>query len=418
MGTRRCRWWPPLAAVMMMFLLSSFPAAAGEKPGSSKHKAEDAMLRDVLKKAINRGADLFDFNRDAAGCAGVYEGALITIRPMLKHHPKLQKKVDQALADAKAATSPVQRAFRLNAALQDIRRTLGGKKTAPGGEKVGPPIEKKGPPTETKKTLWDRLGGEAGVRKVVDDFVKRAAADKRVDFTRNGEWKVDVPKLKQHLVDFVSQVTGGPRRYTGPSMKEVHKGMHITNKEFDRSVEDLKKVLKDNHVPADAAHDLLKLVESTRKQFVEQGTTKKKEKEKTPTDKTGEKKGTEKEVRPAGEKASVSGRVNFKGRPLPGGSIAFLNASGGRFRSLIHKDGSYEIKSLPAGTYRVVVETASLKPASKTPEKIKGGTAPANPPGGQTPVYVAISPRYSMPETTPLTAKLLKGRQTLDFELQ
>src|SRR5215471_1072321 len=81
-----------------------------------------------------------------------------------------------------------------------------------------------------EKSLYDRLGGEKAISAVVDDFVARAAADPKVNFMRDGKvTNVDVPKLKQHLVNLVGQLTGGPQKYTGGSMKDVHKGMKITD---------------------------------------------------------------------------------------------------------------------------------------------------------------------------------------------
>src|SRR5207248_8917254 len=80
--------------------------------------------------------------------------------------------------------------------------------------------------------LWDKLGGEANVRKVVDDFVDLAADDKDVNFFRTPEAKATVTPakvkaLKDGLVNFISVATGGPLKYTGGSMKDVHKGMKI-----------------------------------------------------------------------------------------------------------------------------------------------------------------------------------------------
>src|SRR5687768_1154592 len=52
------------------------------------------------------------------------------------------------------------------------------------------------------KTLYERLGGEPAVTAVVEDFVGRAAADPKVNFTRKGtpyEWQAtdaNVAKLK------------------------------------------------------------------------------------------------------------------------------------------------------------------------------------------------------------------------------
>lgn len=101
-------------------------------------------------------------------------------------------------------------------------------------------------------TCWDRLGGEKNVRKVVDDFVGRAAANPKVNFFRKGvagypEWKpsdAQVANLKQRLVELISSGTGGPFKYGGKSMKASHTGMKITTAEFNAIAADLEAALK------------------------------------------------------------------------------------------------------------------------------------------------------------------------------
>src|SRR5205085_625371 len=100
-----------------------------------------------------------------------------------------------------------------------------------------------------KKTLFDRLGGDEGVRKIVGDFVDRMLADPRVNFERKGvkrggvlgvggktaEWSPtpeNVERVKTHLAQFIALATGGPATYDGKEMAETHKGMAITNPEF------------------------------------------------------------------------------------------------------------------------------------------------------------------------------------------
>jgi hemoglobin len=57
------------------------------------------------------------------------------------------------------------------------------------------------------KSLYERLGGEAALKGVVDDVVARAAADTRIN-AKFG--KTDIPRLKFHLVKQLCAVTGGP----------------------------------------------------------------------------------------------------------------------------------------------------------------------------------------------------------------
>jgi truncated hemoglobin YjbI len=141
---------------------------------------------------------------------------------------------------------------------------------------------------DTKKlTLYERLGGEKGIKAVVEDFVPRAIADPRVNFERKGitkgglsihrnesvQWDPSgdhTDKLKQHLAEFFAVATGGPSQYGGREMKEVHAGMHITNPEFDAAVGDLKATLDKLQVPNPEQKELLAIVETTRPQVVEE----------------------------------------------------------------------------------------------------------------------------------------------------
>ncbi|MGH2591826.1 MAG: group I truncated hemoglobin, partial [Actinomycetota bacterium] len=95
-------------------------------------------------------------------------------------------------------------------------------------------------------SLYDRLGGANAVGAVVGDFVARCAGDDRINkkFART-----DVPRLKQMLVDQVSEATGGPAAYEGRDMKETHRGMGVTAGEFDSLVEDLVATLDQFDVP-------------------------------------------------------------------------------------------------------------------------------------------------------------------------
>ena len=96
----------------------------------------------------------------------------------------------------------------------------------------------------TKKTLWDRLGGEKNVAKILADFQKAAGADPKVNASRDGKFKLDEAGKKERqrlFVEFISSVTGGPLKYTGRSMKDSHMGLAISNAEFDAATAHFKK---------------------------------------------------------------------------------------------------------------------------------------------------------------------------------
>jgi len=139
---------------------------------------------------------------------------------------------------------------------------------------VGCQTDKSSSSSTSTKSLYERLGGEPAIRAVVDEFVAYAAPDPAVNFTRKGhpnEWQAtdaNVAKLKKHLVQFISQATGGPKMYEGRDMVTVHTGMGITNEEFNAIAGDLKKALDKNNVPSNLQNELIAVVETTRAQIV------------------------------------------------------------------------------------------------------------------------------------------------------
>ncbi len=128
-----------------------------------------------------------------------------------------------------------------------------------------------GAQTKTR-SLYDRIGGEAAVKKVVDEFVAKAAANPKVNFLRDGKFQASdafVLTLKGHLVAFMSQAFGGPQKYTGRTMKASHQGMGITQAEFNALAADLQAVLVANKVPKAEMDEIMKIAASTAPDIVE-----------------------------------------------------------------------------------------------------------------------------------------------------
>lgn len=70
-----------------------------------------------------------------------------------------------------------------------------------------------------KKTLFERLGGEAAINAVVDKFYEFMLAD---PITAPFFAKTDMTKQRQSQKDFIIMVTGGPNHYHGMDMKKAH----------------------------------------------------------------------------------------------------------------------------------------------------------------------------------------------------
>jgi hemoglobin len=169
-----------------------------------------------------------------------------------------------------------QRAEQRMAKAEQLRGNVGSNPADPKGDETTP----------AKKSLYERLGGEAGVTAIIDDFVTRSLADPRVNWERKAvsgggvlslgkkpdPWPAtaeNVKKMKQHIAQFLAVATGGPTTYGGRNMTEVHKGMRISNAEFDAAVGDLKATLDKLRIGIDEQKELLAIIESTRPQVVE-----------------------------------------------------------------------------------------------------------------------------------------------------
>jgi hemoglobin len=255
--------------LLVACLAAAAPALGrAEAPaGGLSDKEIDVIVFTTLREAINKGADLYNPpNSDYAGCWRLYEGALTSVRPFLGHRPALQDKITKGLTDAYNESSLGARAFVLRRVIDDIRSTVRPGAAGTGGAPAA------AAPTPNANTLWDRLGGEANVRRVVDDFVAAAAPDPKVNFFRNGKYTPDaagVALLKRRLVEFFSAATGGPLKYDGKDMKTVHAGMGITDAEFDALAGHIKAALEKNGAQPGDVKIVMTAVDGTRKDIVE-----------------------------------------------------------------------------------------------------------------------------------------------------
>jgi len=115
-------------------------------------------------------------------------------------------------------------------------------------------------------SLDERLGGKDAISAVIDDFVARCAADRRI----NAKFiRTDIPRLKTNLVDQVCEATGGPCTYSGRDMRTTHDGMAVTGGEFDALVADLVATLDRFNVGETEKSELLGALASLRADIVE-----------------------------------------------------------------------------------------------------------------------------------------------------
>jgi len=117
-----------------------------------------------------------------------------------------------------------------------------------------------------ESSLYERLGGVAGITEVAKAFENRAANDDRINqkFART-----NLERLTKEFVDQLCQDTGGPCTYTGLSMRQSHTNMGVTSGEFDAFVEDFVATLNDFKVGKAEQDELLSDLAPMRADIVE-----------------------------------------------------------------------------------------------------------------------------------------------------
>ena len=114
--------------------------------------------------------------------------------------------------------------------------------------------------------LYDRLGGETGVAAIAGSLIDRVSADPQLGRSFKDS---NLDRIKKLLAEQICDLSGGPCRYSGDSMREVHAGHHISEAEFFGMVTDLRAVLKERHVSQGAANELLRLLAPMKRDVVE-----------------------------------------------------------------------------------------------------------------------------------------------------
>lgn len=118
-------------------------------------------------------------------------------------------------------------------------------------------------------SLYKRLGGYDAIAAVADDFIGRLLGYPTFKRFFEGFSDNSKKRIRQNLVDFLCEKTGGPCFYFGRDMKTAHAGMGVTKAEWDKSVVLIGETLKALKVPDKESQDLATLVIPLEKDIVE-----------------------------------------------------------------------------------------------------------------------------------------------------
>lgn len=117
--------------------------------------------------------------------------------------------------------------------------------------------------------LYDRLGGYDAIAAVAGNLLPRLQSDSLLGRFWQNRGADGVEREKQLLIDFLCHNAGGPMYYTGRSMELTHKGMAISEADWESFIGHLKATLKHFDLADRESQDVLGFIESTKAEIVE-----------------------------------------------------------------------------------------------------------------------------------------------------
>ncbi|MGY3090682.1 hemoglobin [Hymenobacter sp. UYAg731] len=142
------------------------------------------------------------------------------------------------------------------------------------------------PTPAPQESLFIRMGGAAGIEALTDQMVANVGAETGLASSVmlrthlpmlnavngvNGAAPTDptrLTRLRNSVVDQFSEITGGPLKYQGPGMLNVHTGMHITDAEYDAWRVLLDNALAKRNIPAKEKAEFTTLIDVMRRDVV------------------------------------------------------------------------------------------------------------------------------------------------------
>lgn len=102
-------------------------------------------------------------------------------------------------------------------------------------------------------TLYERLGGERAIGRLIQDFYRRVLLDPLLEpFFEN----IEPERLHRMQREFFAAALGGPIRYSGRPLNVVHAGLGIRTRHLARFLEHLTATLADRELSERDRYDI------------------------------------------------------------------------------------------------------------------------------------------------------------------
>jgi len=123
--------------------------------------------------------------------------------------------------------------------------------------------------SNSTKTLYERLGGYDAISAVANDLLSRLETDPQLGRFWAHRSEDGVAREKQLLIDFLCASAGGPVYYRGRDMTLCHRGMRITESDWNVFLGHAAATLTKLQVPEAEQRDVVAFVQGLRAEIVE-----------------------------------------------------------------------------------------------------------------------------------------------------
>jgi len=119
--------------------------------------------------------------------------------------------------------------------------------------------------TTPQQSLYDKLGGEPGVKAIVNSLIKEIGSDKQI-FHYFADSRIS--RFRTNLTQHLCAISDGPCNYEGDSMTDIHTGMNINEKDFNHLVDLLINAMYTQNIPHNVQNQLLARLAPLRQQVI------------------------------------------------------------------------------------------------------------------------------------------------------
>jgi hemoglobin len=123
--------------------------------------------------------------------------------------------------------------------------------------------------SEAQKTLYERLGGYDAMAAVANDVMPRLRNDPQLGRFWKNRAEDSIMREEQLLIDFMCANAGGPMYYRGRDMQLSHRGMGISESDWNIFLGHAAATLAKFKVAEAEQRDVVAFMDSLKKDIVE-----------------------------------------------------------------------------------------------------------------------------------------------------